>query len=92
MDYHSSFPHLDKCKKAILAAFDQLGGRAERGRIVELASKLGNFTAAERSVPAPPSHRNYGTYLSYRLSWALTHLRQDGAVENPERGWWELAA
>ena len=78
-------------RQLILAALGDLGGRADRHDITRKAIELGAFTPAQLRVPPPPSHPNYPSKIAYRLSWAMTHLKRDGEVANPERGIWALA-
>jgi hypothetical protein len=87
----TSIPPTRKCQDAVLTALRQLSGEAARADIVALAEQIGCFTHDERRAPAPPSHPNYGTYLAYKLSWAITQLRRDGAVVNVSRGRWRVA-
>jgi hypothetical protein len=53
-----------------------------------MALRLGGFTEEQLSLRAPPTHENYGTYAEYRPIWALTRLKEDGVVLNPNRGRW----
>jgi hypothetical protein len=80
-----------RCKAAILAALDELGGSARRDAICALARERGVFTDEERAAPAPEKAQGkYVDLLSHQLSWALTHLKRDGLLENPRWGEWRL--
>ena len=82
----SHLPPTHRCKTAILNALRELGGTAARPDIVALAEQRGAFSELERNTPAPPSHRSYGTYLAYNLSWAITQLRRDGDIRQRRSG------
>src|SRR3712207_896542 len=88
----SVVPARERCEEAVLAALKALGGAATRRDITAVAMKLGNFSRAERQAEAPPSKPQYASYLEYCISWSFTTLRQCGAVENPDRGYWTLSA
>jgi hypothetical protein len=51
---------------------------------------MSSIPSADGCSTAATSHANYGTYLAYRLSGEITHLRQEGAIENVARGRWRL--
>lgn len=81
-----------KARAAALDALRSLGGRAQRAAIRERALADGGFTPRELAAPAPEgSEKNYPSQVAHDLSWALTNLKHDGLVENPERGTWQLA-
>ena len=75
-----------------LEALRNLGGRAHRGAIADEALRIGGFTDRELDQPAPPrSATHYTRLVDYQVSWALSKLKADGVLANPERGVWELA-
>jgi hypothetical protein len=86
----SSIPSTANCQSAIVRALTRLGGEANRRDIVALAAEIGAFSALERTTPPPPSHRSYGTYLAYKLSWAITQLRKQGAITRVGPSRWRL--
>lgn len=86
----SSIPPIRTCKAAILEALRELGGQGTRAEIVDLAERLGRFSDAERRTPPPPTKSQYHSYLAYCLSWAITALRRDGAIERVGRAVWRL--
>jgi len=83
---------MHKCERAVLEALEALGGDADRASITRKAAQSDQFTAAESRTPAPPSKGQYVTYLSYRLSWSFTALKNQGLVENYRPGRWRLSA
>jgi hypothetical protein len=72
-------------------ALTQLGGTAHRRALMQRALEIGGFSAEQRALPPPPSKREqYKSQLDYRLSWALHHLHQSGAIERVEPSVWRL--
>lgn len=51
----------------------------------------GGFTDRELAAPAPAKATQYTRRVDHELSWALTNLKRQGVVENPERGVWQLS-
>jgi Mrr restriction endonuclease-like protein len=76
----------------IVQALNQLGGQAERRRIIDTAIDLGHFTAAQRAVPsgATRTKANHPSELHHRLSWAMSHARNAGEIEQVRQGVWRL--
>lgn len=80
-----------KARTATLDALLTLGGVARREAIREHAVATEAFTA--RELEAVAGERSGGRpvrQLDQQLSWALTDLKREGLVENPERGVWRL--
>lgn len=81
-----------KARSATLEALGALGGEARRRSILSHALEHGGFTRRELEAPSPEvvAHK-FDSLVEHQLTWALTHLRRDGLVENPARGRWRLA-
>ncbi len=80
-----------KAREATLAALRALGGRGPRDAIRARAIELGGFTARELSaVGVERSGGKPGRLVDQQLSWALSDLKREGLVENPQRGTWKL--
>lgn len=80
-----------RARRAILEALSALGGEGTRGEILKRGRTEGGFSARELEAPAPRKARHsHARMVDYQLSWALTHLKREGLVENPQRGWWRL--
>jgi hypothetical protein len=77
----------------IVQALTQLGGQAERHNIIDTAVNLGNFTDAQRAVPsrATRAKAKHASELHHRLSWAMSHARNAGEIEQVRLGVWRLA-
>jgi 5-methylcytosine-specific restriction endonuclease McrA len=82
-----------KARMATLAALRALGEQARREAIKEQAVAAGEFTPRELAATAPdrPGAKPVRV-LDQQMSWALSDLKRDGLVENPERGIWVLTA
>jgi restriction endonuclease Mrr len=76
----------------IVAALTHLGGEAERHKIIDTAIKLGHFTEAQRAVPsrATRTTAKHASELHHRLSWAMSHARIAGEIEQVRLGVWRL--
>jgi hypothetical protein len=80
-----------KARRAALEALVALGGAGRREEVLEEALARGGFTPRELAAPCAPSGGgSYARAVDHELSWALTHLKRDGRVENPRRGIWRL--
>lgn len=90
MDEAVPLPARAVCRRLILEALTELGGRATRRDVTDRALQLGGFSDDQLAVPPPPSHPQYANQIEYRLSWAMTDLKRIGEVVNPERGIWAL--
>ena len=82
-----------KARAATLAALRRLGGRGPREAIKARAVELGDFTPRELSAVSVDRSGGRGVrVVDQQLSWALSDLKRDGLVENPQRGTWKLTA
>jgi 5-methylcytosine-specific restriction endonuclease McrA len=79
-----------KARAAVLSSLEALGGTAARGPLLEHARANGGFRPRELAALAPASAK-HELMLDHELSWALTNLRRDGLVANPQRSLWALA-
>jgi restriction endonuclease Mrr len=80
-----------KVRQAVLDAMASMDGEARRDMILERALADGGFSARELASPPPASaDEKHQSLVGYELSWALTNLKRDGLVENPQRGHWRL--
>ena len=77
----------------IVRALEHLGGEVERKEIIETAIRLGRFSAAQRAVPsrATRANANHPSELHHRLSWAMSHARSAGEIENVRPRVWRLS-
>lgn len=81
-----------KARTATLAAIEALGGMAHRNAIHARALEIGPFSPLELAAPIPTSRMSRHTRLiDEKLSFALSDLKSDGLLDNPERGMWCLA-
>lgn len=80
-----------KARAATLSALRELGDRARREAIKEQAVAAGSFTPRELSATGPDRAGGRPVrVLDQQMSWALSDLKRDGLVANPERGVWVL--
>lgn len=81
-----------KARSATLTALRALVGESRRDAIKEQAVALGGFSQRELSAVA---QERVGArpvrVVDQQLSWALSDLKREGLVENPERGVWRLS-
>lgn len=80
-----------KAREATLVALRGLGGQGPREAIKAHAVNQGGFTPRELSaVGAERTGGKPSRLVDQQLSWALSDLKREGLVENPERGTWRL--
>ena len=72
-------------KDLLVRATVDLGGRASRGQVRDRAIELGEFSDAEL---ARSSAKAGMTQVEYQMGWALSQLKKEGRLANPERGVW----
>lgn len=72
-------------KELLVRALRDLGGRASRSQVRDRAIELGDFTKAEL---ARQSAKPGMTQVEYQLGWALSQLKNEGRLANPQRGIW----
>ena len=70
-----------------LEAIRALGGSAS---IEEIENKVMEDMALPSQVTDIPHGDGRTTELKYRLAWARTYLKQNGLIDNSERGVWSL--
>jgi hypothetical protein len=81
-----------KARAATLDALRALGGEDRREVIIARALADGGFTPRELGAPVPEGATTpYTGLAAYKLSFALSDLKSDGLLENPDRGVWRLA-
>jgi hypothetical protein len=81
-----------KAQAATLDALRVLGGEDRREAIIARALADGGFTPRELGAPVPEGATTpYTGLVEYKLSFALTDLKSDGLLENPDKGVWRLA-
>jgi hypothetical protein len=81
-----------RVQAATLAALQALGGEARREAIISRAMADGGFTPRELAAATPErATTQYPRLVEYKLSFALTDLKYDGLLENPEKSVWRLA-
>jgi restriction endonuclease Mrr len=81
-----------KARSAILTALRALGGDSRRDAIKERAVALGEFSQRELSAVARErAGARPVRVVDQQLSWALSDLKREGLVVNPERGIWRLS-
>jgi DNA-binding transcriptional ArsR family regulator len=81
-----------KARTATLAALRALGGQARREAIKEQAVAIGDFSPHELSAVTEERSGRQVRIVDQHLSWALSDLKREGLVENPERGIWRLTS
>jgi restriction endonuclease Mrr len=82
-----------KAREATLAALRGLGGQGPRDAIKSRAVETGDFSARELSaVGVERTGGKVSRLVDQQLSWALSDLKREGLVENPQRGTWKLTA
>lgn len=74
---------------ATLQALHELGDSAINQEIHDKAAVILQLSEAEIAKPHKPN-QSWPTDLSYRLSWARTHLKRYGLLQNSSRGVWAL--
>jgi restriction endonuclease Mrr len=80
-----------KARAATLSALRGLGDQGRREAIREQAVAAGSFTPRELAATAPDRAGGKPVrVLDQQMSWALSDLKRDGLVANPERGIWVL--
>jgi restriction endonuclease Mrr len=80
-----------KARTATLSALRVLGEQGRREAIREQAVAVGSFTPRELAATAPDRAGGKPVrVLDQQMSWALSDLKRDGLVANPERGIWVL--
>jgi restriction endonuclease Mrr len=80
-----------KARSATLSALRELGGQGRREAIKAHAVTAGSFTPRELAATAPDrTGAKPARVLDQQMSWALSDLKRDGLVANPERGIWAL--
>ena len=80
-------PKIEDLHKPTLEALEALGGSGSIREIVESVIE----SACQPDVIVRQLHRGGPkTELEYRLGWARTYLKNDGLLENSQRGIWTL--
>ena len=74
----------------ILQALHHLGGSGTNKEIKAEAVKIMNLTDEQLKVPVSPDTDSRKTLVVNHLSWAKSHLKSYGLLENPRRAVWTL--
>lgn len=83
----SDLPPLADYLPPLVAALKARGGSATIEELEEDVARLLKLTDEQRAVEHGSGNR---TYFEYRLAWARSFLKRAGAVNNSERGVWQL--
>jgi restriction system protein len=83
----SDLPPLAEYLPPLVAALKARGGSATIEELEEDVARLMKLTEEQRAVEHGSGNR---TYFSYRLAWARSFLKKAGALDNSERGVWQL--
>jgi restriction system protein len=83
----SDLPPLVDYLPPIIAALKTRGGSATIEELEEDVARLMKLTDKQRTVEHGSGNR---TYFEYRLAWARSYLKKAGAIDNSERGVWQL--
>lgn len=79
----------EKARVAVVEALEELGGTGQRRVIIERARMIGKFTPEEYATPS--SQVRYANRVEQKLSWALSDLKREGRLINPERSIWAFS-
>ena len=85
----NSLPNYLQLLEPVVRALRELGGSAGNARLVE---KVAEMLGIPDELAAHPHGDGPQTELSYRVAWAKTLLKQNGALDNPQRGVWVLTS
>ena len=72
----------------VLCAIRELGGVAPVREIVEKVIEREGFTEEQLAVSVPS--QPFRPKVEVWIGFARTRLKEIGALDNPERGWWVL--
>ena len=68
-----------------------VGGEGTRRDILARAEYLAEFTPEELALTPPKTaRREYARLVDQKVSWALTDLKRQGALENPRWSHWQI--
>ena len=80
-------PSFDDLFEPTINALKVLSGSGTVQEIYEKVCELEGFSEEQQSILHKKSPQ---TIISYKLGWARTYLKNYGAIENSERGFWSL--
>jgi hypothetical protein len=85
-------PDTNAFEELALRTIRALGGEIQdRAGYYRKGIELGGFTEAQLAVPPPPGNQaSFNNKVEFSLSFALSHLKHAGRLENPHRGVWRL--
>ncbi len=83
----SDLPPLVDYLPPVIAALKARGGSATIEELEEDVAHRMKLTDEQRAVEHGSGNR---TYFEYRLAWARTFLKKAGAIDNSDRGVWQL--
>jgi restriction system protein len=83
----SDLPPLADYLPPVVAALKARGGSATIEELEEDVAHLMKLSDEQRAVEHGSGNR---TYFEYRLAWARSYLKKAGAIDNSERGVWQL--
>ena len=74
-----------------LVAVRHLGGSATKSELLEKVPEFAGVSDEQLAVVFPEDSRYEGkSKVLYRITWACTHLKRIGALENSQRGVWSI--
>jgi len=87
-----SLPNTNAFEELALKTIRALGGEIlDRKMFYRKGIELGGFTKAQLAIPPPPGNRgSFSNKIEFSLSFALSHLKHAGRVDNPRRGVWRI--
>jgi restriction system protein len=83
-------PKLDELIEATFNAIKQLGGSGTVQEINDSVAKLLNLS--DEVIDCPHSASGNQSEVNYRNGWALTYLKNFGAITNSTRGVWSITS
>jgi len=87
----NKFPKREELINPMLRAFKELGGSGTNDEINQMVIKLMDIPEAITEIPHKAYSRNSSiTQLEYELAWVRTMLKNQGIIENSQRGIWAL--
>src|SRR3954467_5956599 len=87
-----SLPDTKAFEELAVKTIRALGGEIQdRKTFYRKGVELGGFTETQLAVPPPPGNQgSFDSKVEFSLSFALSHLKQAGRVENPRRDVWRV--
>jgi restriction system protein len=86
----SAIPTASKLTDCVVEALRELGGSGTNEEIERLVAERAGLTPAQLVLPHDP-YVPTRTEFAYRMAWARTRLRQEGAIERLGAKRWALS-